>query len=253
MRSFEPRAMAPPPSPPASIIWVVAAFLLAVVCNAHALNPAAAQIRLRASHRASSARRIVAAGRDFEVGDRVRVCKDVRPAKLDGSSSRGMVGVVISSWSICEEDPVCCCAELATDAPIQVAFEEWTGYFAEARGAKALAALRPRAAIGRLRFHTARRLRSAGNRVLSQECALHHMTSGRDAPTSPARVLCRTSSRCSRRSSISEAELSVGCARAVAAAELLNSEDYLTPEKPASRAELPPPPTTRVSSLRSLS
>lgn len=66
----------------------------------------------------------------IEVGDRVRVVKDVNGAM-------GLIGVVISAWSICEEDPVCCCAELATDAPIEVVFgepgEAWTGYFAEVR------------------------------------------------------------------------------------------------------------------------
>lgn len=74
---------------------------------------------------------------EIDVGDRVRVVKHVTHAKLAGGSSRGMVGIVTSAWSICEEDPACCCAELATDAEIEVAFdgdavdgEDWIGYFA---------------------------------------------------------------------------------------------------------------------------
>ena len=72
---------------------------------------------------------------DFDVGDRVRVAKDVTHACLDGASSRGLVGVVTSVWHICEEDPVCCCAELAFDAPIEVSFEDkldglWSAHFA---------------------------------------------------------------------------------------------------------------------------
>jgi len=71
---------------------------------------------------------------DFEVGDRVQVVKDVFHEKLGGQSSKGLVGCVVSVWEICAEDPACCCAELATDAPVEVVFGEpveWLGYFAE--------------------------------------------------------------------------------------------------------------------------
>lgn len=89
---------------------------------------------LRALRAPRSRARATASAADFEVGDRVRVRKDVTHAALDGGSSRGMIGVVIDTWSICEEDPVCCCAELAADWNVQVVFSEpetWTGYFAD--------------------------------------------------------------------------------------------------------------------------
>jgi hypothetical protein len=120
---------------------MAAIFFLVILIGGH--NPAqvCARSRLLASKvsaRRASTRSIVAA--DFGVGDRVRVRKDVRHQHLQGGSSRDMVSVVISSWSICEEDPVCCCAELATDAPIQVEFAEpdvWNAYYAEVRSGRA--------------------------------------------------------------------------------------------------------------------
>lgn len=60
-------------------------------------------------------------------GDRVRVAVDVwhRPSGSDVNrfSSRGFVGTVTDVWEKCEEDPHCCCAELAFDAPYEVSFK----------------------------------------------------------------------------------------------------------------------------------
>jgi len=75
----------------------------------------------------------------FVEGDEVRVLEDVM---VKGSNARSECGVVVHTWVICETDPACCCAELVTDASIQVNLvgrecsetavgEEALGYFAE--------------------------------------------------------------------------------------------------------------------------
>ena len=46
-------------------------------------------------------------------GDRVEVKADIQ---VKGRSALGLTGVVTNVWEICETDPACCCAELATDA-----------------------------------------------------------------------------------------------------------------------------------------
>lgn len=56
-------------------------------------------------------------GVSFVEGDLVRVVADVI---VKGSNARSECGVVINVWEICKTDPACCCAELATDASIQV-------------------------------------------------------------------------------------------------------------------------------------
>jgi hypothetical protein len=62
---------------------------------------------------------------DFiKLGARVRVAADVAH-RLHGStpySSRDMIGRVSSVWEKCDVDPTCCCAELASDAPVEVEF-----------------------------------------------------------------------------------------------------------------------------------
>jgi len=71
-------------------------------------------------------------------GDCVQVVRDV---VVKGASALHARGVVTSVWVICETDPACCCAELATDATVTVALDQrWAtlpeprrqiGYFAE--------------------------------------------------------------------------------------------------------------------------
>ena len=51
-------------------------------------------------------------------GDVVEVVDDVPVKGIP--NSRGMRGVVTDVWVLCETDPACCCAELATDAPVTV-------------------------------------------------------------------------------------------------------------------------------------
>lgn len=79
----------------------------------------------------------------FFEGDLVRVVDDV---VVKDSNSKSEIGIVYNIWEICETDPACCCAELATDASIQVNMierhpydietqcngsESLTGYFTE--------------------------------------------------------------------------------------------------------------------------
>ena len=80
----------------------------------------------------------------FQIGDRVKITEDVmhRPKDMPVFSSKGLEGRIKDIWEKCEVDPHCCCAELATDAPIEVEFENdlyygsgqnggiWTGHFA---------------------------------------------------------------------------------------------------------------------------
>ena len=78
----------------------------------------------------------------FSAGDRVRVVDDVEKA---GINLRGRVGTVKETWTKCEVDPTCCCAEFvddgfavhvsfdrvaATDGPI-TAEDTFVHYFAE--------------------------------------------------------------------------------------------------------------------------
>lgn len=67
---------------------------------------------------------------DFEVNDVVKVKSGI---VLDGRDWSGMVGKVVSTWTKCETDPACCCAELATDGAIRVDFSVDKSYqfFAE--------------------------------------------------------------------------------------------------------------------------
>ena len=48
----------------------------------------------------------------IQEGDRVEVTTDVQ---VKGQSALGRTGNVTNVWEICETDPACCCAELATD------------------------------------------------------------------------------------------------------------------------------------------
>lgn len=50
-------------------------------------------------------------------GDRVVV---VEPVVVKGADALGRLGTVVDVWVLCETDPACCCAELATDAPVTV-------------------------------------------------------------------------------------------------------------------------------------
>ena len=49
----------------------------------------------------------------FKAGDRVRVAESVMSR---GQDLRGRTGTVADAWEKCEEDPHCCCAELAEEA-----------------------------------------------------------------------------------------------------------------------------------------
>ena len=49
----------------------------------------------------------------FKAGDRVRVSESVMSR---GQDLRGRTGTVADAWEKCEEDPHCCCAELAEEA-----------------------------------------------------------------------------------------------------------------------------------------
>ena len=49
----------------------------------------------------------------FKAGDRVRVAESVMSR---GKDLRGRTGTVADAWEKCEEDPHCCCAELAEEA-----------------------------------------------------------------------------------------------------------------------------------------
>ena len=49
----------------------------------------------------------------FKAGDRVRVSGSVMSR---GQDLRGRTGTVADAWEKCEEDPHCCCAELAEEA-----------------------------------------------------------------------------------------------------------------------------------------
>ena len=70
-------------------------------------------------------------------GDRVEVIEEVMIK--GGVNAKGMQGTVIDAWVICETDPACCCAELATDAPLTVRLDapcmdgikELVGYFSD--------------------------------------------------------------------------------------------------------------------------
>uniref|UniRef100_A0A7S3JUX6 Uncharacterized protein n=1 Tax=Aureoumbra lagunensis TaxID=44058 RepID=A0A7S3JUX6_9STRA len=67
-------------------------------------------------------------------GDRVRVIEPV--LNSDGINLLGEEGIVISAWEKCEEDPHCCCAELAEEATaVTVRLDNVTNgqlfYFAE--------------------------------------------------------------------------------------------------------------------------
>lgn len=107
--------------------WVWMAGFSPALVRPHAPHYALAQP-------AGAPSRIFLSADSFKVGDKVRVRKEVTHGALDGRSSLGMVGTVVDTWSICEEDPVCCCAELAADWTTRVAFSEpavWTGYFAD--------------------------------------------------------------------------------------------------------------------------
>jgi hypothetical protein len=80
----------------------------------------------------------------FQIGDKVKITEDVmhQPKSKPAFSSKGLEGRIKDIWEKCEIDPHCCCAELATDAPIEVEFENdlyygtgenngiWTGHFA---------------------------------------------------------------------------------------------------------------------------
>jgi hypothetical protein len=56
----------------------------------------------------------------FNVGDQVKVVDDVLRA---GSNLKGMYGVVVETWSKCEVDPTCCCAEqVDTNMAVRVEF-----------------------------------------------------------------------------------------------------------------------------------
>ena len=66
-------------------------------------------------------------------GDRVRV---TAPVMARGENLLGCTGTVTSAWSKCEEDPHCCCAELAEEGvALTVAVDATRGrfeyYFAE--------------------------------------------------------------------------------------------------------------------------
>uniref|UniRef100_A0A7S0FRB8 Uncharacterized protein n=1 Tax=Minutocellus polymorphus TaxID=265543 RepID=A0A7S0FRB8_9STRA len=57
----------------------------------------------------------------FNVGDRVRVVDDVAKA---GTNLRGRVGTVKETWTKCEVDPTCCCAEFVDDGfAVHVSFD----------------------------------------------------------------------------------------------------------------------------------
>ena len=68
----------------------------------------------------------------------VQVVADVA---VKGASALGLEGTVTDVWAICETDPACCCAELATDATVTVRLDgryellptgkQVEGYFAE--------------------------------------------------------------------------------------------------------------------------
>ena len=77
----------------------------------------------------------------FQIGDMVKITADVihSPKNKPAFSSKGLEGRIKDIWEKCEVDPHCCCAELATDAPIEVEFNNdlyyesggiWTGHFA---------------------------------------------------------------------------------------------------------------------------
>ena len=64
----------------------------------------------------------------FKAGDRVRI---TAPLLSKGESLLGRTGTVTSAWSKCEEDPHCCCAELAEEGvAVTVAVDSESGSFA---------------------------------------------------------------------------------------------------------------------------
>jgi uncharacterized Zn ribbon protein len=69
-------------------------------------------------------------------GDRVLVVEDV-PVK-GFASAKGMQGTVTDVWEICATDPACCCAELATDAPLTVRLDGMLDGSSEGAGGSAL-------------------------------------------------------------------------------------------------------------------
>ena len=75
-------------------------------------------------------------GFDLAEGDRVRVTADVQVK--GGRNANGWEGTVSDVWEICETDPACCCAELATDAPLTVRLEAPTSSEAPAANDKGL-------------------------------------------------------------------------------------------------------------------
>ena len=75
----------------------------------------------------------------FKAGDRVRVTESV---VARGEDLLGRTGTVTETWTKCEEDPHCCCAELAEEtAAVHVRFSSGDGasfeyYFAESELAR---------------------------------------------------------------------------------------------------------------------
>ena len=75
----------------------------------------------------------------FKAGDRVRVTESV---VARGEDLLGRTGTVTDTWTKCEEDPHCCCAELAEEtAAVHVRFSSGDGasfeyYFAESELAR---------------------------------------------------------------------------------------------------------------------
>mmetsp|Transcript_57247 Transcript_57247/g.83684 ORF Transcript_57247/g.83684 Transcript_57247/m.83684 type:complete len:128 (+) Transcript_57247:1-384(+) len=64
----------------------------------------------------------------FGVGDEVRVLDDII-IEGKGINTVGMEGTITFIWERCAEDQICCCSELAFDAPITVKFEDGIEYY----------------------------------------------------------------------------------------------------------------------------
>lgn len=116
-------------------IWSPVLAFVAPPAPSHAPNTSASRSSLVVMKDKSSAN-------VFSVGDRVRVADNVEKA---GINLRGRVGTVKETWTKCEVDPTCCCAEFvddgfavhvsfdrvaATDGPI-TAEDTFVHYFAE--------------------------------------------------------------------------------------------------------------------------
>lgn len=72
--------------------------------------------------------------REFFEGRQVRVIKDVT---VRGQNAIGATGFIVDAWEICQEDPACCCAELASEATITVRLQGWASRRAQRSGAGA--------------------------------------------------------------------------------------------------------------------